>query len=431
MPDRLIDNPLVSEERRVVLTGVIRPGDAHPHGRPLEELAMLAETAKFEVSGMLTQKLSRINPNTYIGKGKVAELAELVAGERAALVIFDNDLSPAQMRNLEAVLKLRVMDRSELILEIFAMHARTGAAKIQVELARLEYSLPRLRRMWTHLDREKGGIGLRGGGEQQIEIDRRRIGVRIGELKKKLVRIRERRERQVASRKDAFAVSLVGYTNAGKSTLLNALTGVGVFESERLFATLDTKTCIWDAGCRKKVLLSDTVGFIENLPHDLIASFHATLEEVRRADLLLHVVDVASPEPEVLVRAVEKVLREIGCKDKRIVTCLNKSDIAEDRVEIEYMKERYAGALEISAKTGKGLDALAECVCSEIDSAFKTVQVSIDPANGKLLAEIARRGDVLWQKMVDGRLHIAVSLDVPDAGWLMKKPGVDVVDGDG
>ncbi|MDX1962096.1 MAG: GTPase HflX, partial [Pirellulales bacterium] len=256
---------------------------------PLEELAGLVTSAGARVAGKLTQRRDAPDMTTYVGKGKLEELQSLVEASDADCVVFDNDLNPAQTRNLEQALKVKVLDRTELILDIFANRAQTYEARLAVELAQLQYSLPRLKRMWTHLSRIKAGIGMRGPGEKQLEVDRRLAEKRIHELQTELHEILKRKERLVASRNDRMTVSLVGYTNAGKSTLMNALTGAGVLAQDQLFATLDTRTRRWQLPGWGPVLLSDTVGFIRDLPHSLIASFKATLEEARQADLLLHV----------------------------------------------------------------------------------------------------------------------------------------------
>ena len=281
------------------------PTATRPPDDPLDEIRGLAKTAGLIVVGSMLQKRQQVDIATYIGSGKVEELKELVEAHEADLVVFDNDLGPAQTRNLEKQLGVKVVDRTEVILDIFATQARTHEAHLQVELAQLEYAMPRLKRMWTHLSRYKGGIGVRGPGEKQLEEDRRLVGHRIQELKAKLAKIQARKEREVAGRGDVPTVSLVGYTNAGKSTLMNALTDAGVLVEDKLFATLDTRTRRWRFRGGGHVLLSDTVGFIRDLPHALVASFKATLEEARQADLLLHVVDASSPEAEKQIQAVK------------------------------------------------------------------------------------------------------------------------------
>ncbi len=312
---------------RAVLVSVALPHRPWISDDPLDELRGLATTAGAVVVASILQKREHVVPASYIGKGKLVELQEAVEAHDADVVIFDNDLSPAQTRNLEKATSIKVIDRSELILDIFASRARTVAARLQVELAQLEYALPRLRRMWTHLSRYKGGIGLRGPGETQLEEDRRLVTLRIRDLKAKLVVVQARKQREVRGRSEEHTVSLVGYTNAGKSTLMNALTGADVYVEDKLFSTLDTRTRQWhlppppmtaeSAATRGgyKVLLSDTVGFIRDLPHHLIASFKATLEETRQARLLLHVVDASSPFAERQIQAVTSVLKELDCAE--------------------------------------------------------------------------------------------------------------------
>src|SRR5207302_1645750 len=317
---------LTVHRERAFLVSVALPNRPWISTDPLEELQGLATTAGAAIVGSLVQRRQNIIPATYIGKGKLDELKEQVQGSDADVVIFDNDLSPAQVRNLEKGTDVKVLDRSELILDIFATRARTAEARLQVELAQLEYSLPRLRRMWTHLSRFSGGIGLRGPGETQLEEDRRLVTERIRDLKARLVEVQARKQREVRSRQEEHTVSLVGYTNAGKSTLMNALTGAGVYVEDKLFSTLETRTRQWHLKDWGRVLLSDTVGFIRELPHHLIASFKATLEETRQARLLLHVVDASSPTAEDQIKAVQQVLKELACADKPTLLVLNKMD---------------------------------------------------------------------------------------------------------
>ncbi len=334
---------------RAILVGVLLPHSEKTPDDPLEELRGLAKTAGLEVVGSLLQKRQQIDIATYIGSGKVEELKAIVEAQEADVVVFDNDLGPAQTRNLEKSLEVKVVDRTEMILDIFATHAQTHEAHLQVELAQLEYAMPRLKRMWTHLSRYKGGIGVRGPGEKQLEEDRRLVAHRIQELKAKLAKIQARKEREVASRDDVPTVSLVGYTNAGKSTLMNALTEAGVLVEDKLFATLDTRTRRWRFRGGGQSLLSDTVGFIRDLPHALVASFKATLEEARQADLLLHVVDASSPEAESQIRAVKAVLAELGLEDHPTLLVLNKSDKVPDRSFLDVLKAHHAESVSISA----------------------------------------------------------------------------------
>ena len=335
----------------------------------MAELTSLAESAGAVVVDRFQQKLRTIHPSTYIGKGKTQQLAERVKRFKADVIIFDNDLSPAQIRELEKAVGIKVVDRSELILDIFATRAQTKQAKLQVELAQLEYTYPRLARMWSHLDTVTGAsggpsagavgaIGTRGPGEQQLEIDRRLVSKRINELRHELKEIDLRKLREIKGRKDFFQICIVGYTNAGKSTLLNALTDAGVLAEDRLFATLDTRTRKWMPARGVEILLSDTVGFVRNLPHQLVESFKATLEEAVNADLLLHVIDVANPEVMAQIESVTKVLSEIGCGEKPVLELFNKVDAIKDVGPLETLQTLRPEAVAISAKTGLGLDEL-------------------------------------------------------------------------
>jgi len=393
------------QSERAVLVGVLMaaPVDAE---QPLAELGGLAATAGAEVVAEITQRRESPDKTTFIGRGKVAEVAAVVARHDADVVIFDNDLSPAQTRNLENALKVKVLDRSELILDIFAARARTYEAALAVELAQLEYSLPRLKRMWTHLSRLKMGIGMRGPGEKQLEVDRRLVEKRIHDLKQELEGIHARRERQVAARREHMTVSLVGYTNAGKSTLLNALTGADEFAADKLFATLDTRTRRWRLPGWGPVLLSDTVGFIRDLPHRLIASFKATLEETRQADLLLHVADASSPAVDAQIAAVNGVLAELAVEGKDTLLVLNKIDALPDRSQRESLLERHPHALPISARTGEGIAALARAASDCLGRAFRDVDVETDPGNGRLLAWLGRHGEVLTRHFAADRVTV-------------------------
>jgi GTP-binding protein HflX len=373
---------------------------------PLEELRGLATTAGAVVVGGLVQRRLNVLPATYIGKGKLNELQEQVQAASADVVIFDNDLSPGQVRNLEKTTGVKVLDRSELILDIFATRARSVEARLQVELAQLEYSLPRLRRMWTHLSRYKGGIGLRGPGETQLEEDRRLVDQRIRDLRGRLVEVQARKEREVRSRQEEHTVSLVGYTNAGKSTLMNALTGAGVYVEDKLFSTLDTRTRQWHLKDWGRVLLSDTVGFIRELPHHLIASFKATLEETCQARLLLHVVDASNPAAEEQIKAVNQVLKELDCGDKRTLLVLNKVDRLPDRSYLDILLSRPRRAVAVSAATGQGLRELREAVMEALSADFADTEVDLDAANGRVLAYLAAHADVYRQEYHDNRVKV-------------------------
>ena len=380
--------------------------DHPPCGAPLEELEGLAETAGARVVGRLTQRRQAPDATTYIGKGKVEELKFVVGDADADVVIFDNDLSPGQGRNLEKTLGVKVLDRTELILDIFAGRARTYEARLAVELAQLEYSLPRLKRMWTHLSRQKKGIGLRGPGEKQLETDRRLVEHRIHDLRTELKAIHRRRAREVATRADLMTVSLVGYTNAGKSTLLNHVTGADVLTQDALFSTLDTRTRRWQLPGWGPVLLSDTVGFIRNLPHHLIASFQATLEEARQAHLLLHVADASHAAVLEQISAAYEVLEEIGLESKETILVLNKIDAMADRASLQGLLSRYPNAVPISARTGAGMGQLAAAVSEALSRTFLDVDVELAAGNGRLMAYLAAHGEVLSKQYRDSRVWI-------------------------
>ena len=372
----------------------------------LAELTALSETAGAVIVDRFQQKIRRINPSTYIGKGKAQELAERVKRFKADVIIFDNDLSPAQIRDLEEITEVKVIDRSELILDIFATRAKTKQARLQVELAQLEYTYPRLTRMWSHLDSVAGaggataagavgGIGTRGTGEKQLEIDRRLVSKRITELKRELEGIDKRRVREIDARKGLFKICLVGYTNAGKSTLINKLTDAGVFVENRLFATLDTRTRKWMPTKAVEVLISDTVGFVRNLPHQLVASFKATLEEAINADLLVHVIDVSNPEAMNQIESVNKVLKEIGCHEKPILEIFNKVDAVKKISDYETLQTIYPDAVCISAKTGFGLKELSDAVTSKYKGNEILIRVTYAHTNGKIQSFLRSQGKIL------------------------------------
>ncbi|MHB1036276.1 MAG: GTPase HflX [Pirellulales bacterium] len=388
-----------------VLVGVFL-SDGPVADDPLEELYGLARTAGARVVGSLTQRRVSPDATTYMGRGKVEELTRLVAATDADVVIFDNDLTPAQTRNLEKAVSIKVLDRTELILDIFANRAQTHEARLAVELAQFQYALPRLKRLWTHLSRIKMGIGMRGPGEKQLEVDRRLVEKRIHDLRSELAAIERRKERQVAARSDRMTVSLVGYTNAGKSTLLNALTGAGVLTEDKLFATLDTCTRRWQLPGWGPVLLSDTVGFIRDLPHHLIASFKATLEEARQANLLLHVADVSNPDAYRQIASVFQVLEELDIRAKDTLLVLNKTDAISDRLQLDALRKHYPHAVPISARSGHGLDRLAAAVSDALSHSFLDVDVETGIDNGRLMAFLAAHGEIRSKQFSDNRVVV-------------------------
>lgn len=339
----------------------------------LDELTELSNTAGAKVIGKFVQRLERPNPRTFIGTGKLEEIGEFVKSNDADLVIFDDDLSPSQVRNIDKILGVKVLDRSGIILHIFSERARTAQATAQVELAQLQYMLPRLAGLWTHLSKQKGGIGLKGAGEKEIETDRRMIRHKIDILKAKLAKIDKQNETRRRNRRDMIRVSLIGYTNAGKSTLMNALSKSDVLSEDKLFATLDTTVRKVVLG-RMPFLLSDTVGFIRKLPHDLVECFKSTLDETRESDVLLHVVDVSHPAFEDHIRVVKRTLEEIGAQDKKVIYVFNKVDLLspEDRKDIEdtWMAKENVPAVFISAYQKVNLNGLRQVLMTEINKLY-------------------------------------------------------------
>ena len=393
------------DQENALLVRVIMPNDS-VSGEPLDELAGLAETVGVVIVGGITQKRQKLDSSSCLGKGKLEELHQLVETCNADVVIFDNDLTPSQTRNLEKTLKVKVIDRTELIQDIFASNARTYESRLAVELAQLEYSLPRLKRMWTHLSRYSMGVGMRGPGEKQLEIDRRLVEKRIYDLRSEIKTIEHRKERQVSARQDQMTVSLVGYTNSGKSTLMNSLTAAGVTAENKLFATLDTRTRRWQLPSWGPVLLSDTVGFIRDLPHRLITSFKATLEETRQANLLLHVADASNPSALEQISAVSEVLHELGIDSKDTVLVANKIDLCTQKQHLETLLRRYPNAVPISARTKEGFDRLAKTVSDALSRTFHDVDVETGVENGKLMAYLAAHGEILSKRFHETRVTI-------------------------
>jgi GTPase len=379
-----------------------------PVERRLAELGALAAAAGAEVVGSASQKRAHPDPSWYFGKGRAADLADEKQMTGFTLLVVDDELSPAQQRNLEKLIDGKVVDRSALILDIFARHARTKEGRLQVELAQLEYHLPRLTRMWTHLSRTGGGIGTRGPGESQLETDRRLIREKIKKVRADLAEVKRQRATAARNRDrhEVATVALVGYTNAGKSTLLNKLTGSNVFVEDKLFATLDTRTRRWQLPGWGPVLLSDTVGFIRDLPHGLIASFKATLEEARQADLLLHVVDASNPAALEQIAAVYQVLEELGIREKDTILVLNQVDAIDQIGALEILKQRYPLAVPISARTGEGLARLAAAVSDALSQDFQDVDIETGVANGRLLAYLAQHGEILSRTYTEDRVSI-------------------------
>ena len=412
MPET-IRTELSVQAERALLVAVVLPGGVFDPADPLGELRQLARTAGAEVADEMLARRRGIHPGLYVGSGKAQQVAERVRQNQIDIVIFDNDLSPAQIRELEQIVHCKVLDRSELILDIFAAHAQTSESRLQVELAQLEYSYPRLTNMWTHLERiaggaasAAGGIGARGPGEKQLETDRRLVQKRKAHLKRRIAAIDSRKVRQVRSRSNAFCVCLVGYTNAGKSTLLNRLTGAGAYVADQLFATLATKTKRWNVAAGQTVLLSDTVGFIRDLPHHLVASFRATLEEAIHADLLLHVADASNEHVDRQIASVDEVLKELGCQKNRRLLVLNKIDQIVDPTVNVVLERKYPEGLLISASTGEGTEDLIAQVAARCGGGQVRVALRANCSNGKLMNYIDRHAKVHSRTYTDSTAKI-------------------------
>jgi len=361
----------------------------------LDELTLLADTAGAEVVARISQDKDRIDAATFIGKGKVEELHELIVAQGVLLVIFDDDLTGAQNRNLEEILECKVLDRSGLILDIFAARAKTNEAKTQVELAQLQYLLPRLTRQWTHFSKQFGGIGTKGPGETQIETDRRMIRARISHLKEKLDRIAQQRVTQRKGRLHHTRAALVGYTNTGKSTLLNLLSGSEVFVEDRLFATLDPTTRVVPLSPSIQMLMTDTVGFIRKLPHHLVASFKSTLEEITEADLLLHVVDISSKTFEEQIKVVNDTLGELGADERPTLMVFNKIDLLSDRTILQTLAGEYPNKVFISAARGINILGLKDEVLRLLETEFFEETFRIPQAQQRLISQLHTAGEVL------------------------------------
>jgi GTPase len=376
----------------------------------LSELALLADTAGAEVVGRITQDRDRPEPATFIGKGKVEELHLRIKEEKIPLIIFDDDLSPAQVRNLERLMECKVLDRSGLILDIFASRAKSSEAKTQVELAQLEYLLPRLTRQWTHLSKQFGGIGTKGPGETQIETDRRLIRTRISHLKEKLERIAKQRVTQRQGRTKHTRTALVGYTNVGKSTLLNLLSGSDVFVENRLFATLDPTTRLVPLDSSVSILMTDTVGFIRKLPHHLVASFKSTLEEITEADILLHIVDISSPYFEDQIQVVQDTLEDLGAGDTPTLVVFNKIDMLQDRSVLPTLSEKYPHCVFISAVRGINILGLKEAVAQMLEKEFFIEEIELPDSKQKLIAQLHDVGEVLERTYEEEKVKMKIRI---------------------
>ena len=397
-------------EERVILVGV-QEGDGDDTVEPVEELAELAKTAGALVVGTVIQKRERIHPGTYVGKGKMEELKMLLTALDATGIICDDELSPVQMNNLQQELDCKVMDRTLLILDIFADHASTSEGKIQVELAQLRYRAVRLVGLRNSLSRLGGGIGTRGPGEKKLEMDRRLIKERISQLKRELEQVKRHREllREGRKRDRVMTAAIVGYTNAGKSTLLNTLTDAGVLSEDKLFATLDPTTRMLELSKGTRIYLTDTVGFIRKLPHHLIEAFKSTLEEAKYADIILHVVDASNPQMEDQMRVVYDTLQELEVTNKKIVTLFNKQDkLAEEQILHDFNANHV---LRISAKTGEGLDRLREVLEKIVTEDQIYLERVIPYKDAGILQQIRKYGQLMEEEYTEG--GIAVKARVP------------------
>src|SRR5437667_5491247 len=398
-------------QERALLIGLEKKGvskwDLHDS---LEELRELANSAGAEVVDTVTQKLQKPTAPYYIGRGKAESIKESCQDQHVTSVIFNDELSPAQGRNLENLLARKVLDRTQLILDIFAQRARSREGRLQIELAQLQYLLPRLTRMWDHLSRQTGGIGTRGPGETQLEVDRRRVQERIARLERELEAVRKTRavQRQGRKRHQWPVGAVVGYTNAGKSTLLNLLTGADVVAENRLFATLDPTTRSFVLPNKQRFLLTDTVGFLRKLPHTLIESFKATLEEVGEADLLIHIVDLSHPRVDDQMEAVEGVIKELNAFGKQTVIVFNKIDKLQNRETVDTYVKRFSGSVAISARTGEGVNNLVQALQDALSAWRLRSRFRIPASESALIAEIHRVGHVLELRYEgDGALIVA------------------------
>ncbi len=421
-PTPIMSHLSATDQLRAILVQTLLRKESQEHGACLaDELRKLAISANIQPLTTQFYPLPRPHPATFLGKGNLQNLADEISAQEATLVIFNHPLTPVQQRNMEKALICKVSDRTGLILEIFSARAQTREGRLQVELAALLYQQSRLVRSWTHLERQKGGVGLRGGpGETQIEVDRRLIRERIQKLEKSLQTVKRTRTLQRHSRQDIpfFSAALVGYTNAGKSTLFNQLTGANVFAEDQLFATLDPTLRKVTLPNSETIILSDTVGFIRDLPHQLVAAFRATLEETLEADLLLHVVDLSDPEWEEQEQAVLETLRDLNADKKPMLTLYNKIDrLSPQAGQLERVGNR-TNTLTLSATTSLGLDKLLAQLAHEARKSTLTVHLILPAVEGALFARLCQEGEILSRRNEDDQIHLTVSLSTIAHGRL-------------
>jgi len=389
----------------------------------LEELALLADTYGVNVVGIMAAVLRRIDAATFLTSGKLQEAVDEADEVGAELIIIDEAIAPSQQRNLEAAFKRKVMDREELIIGVFAQRAKTKEARLQIDLAKIRYEFPRLKRLWTHLSRQRGGgTSQKGEGEKQLELDKRMLQERIDRLQRELKEVRASRLTQRASRQRAEipVFAIVGYTNAGKSTLINALTDAGVFVEDKLFATLDTTSRKFILPNQQQIILIDTVGFIRKLPHHLVEAFKATLEEVQEADILLHVVDSSHPNAAKQIRATQAVLEELHCQDKPVITILNKSDCLEEGAGSRHLRLLSPKCVTVSALKSTGFEELLETMVEELSKRRRTLKLRIPQSDYQVVSELMRVGKILYQDYEGNDVLMRVDIPIPLANRLAK-----------
>jgi len=402
----MIELKPIPKERAILIAISIGDYTKEQIEEHLDELELLTDTAGAETVFKVLQDKSRPDPAFYIGKGKAEEIAQLIELNDIQLVIFDDDLNPTQVRNLEKLFERKVIDRSGLILDIFASHAKTREAKTQIELAQLQYMLPRLTRAWTHLSKQYGGIGTKGPGETQIETDRRIIRTRISKLKENLKKIESQQTTKSKSKKEFLTATLVGYTNAGKSTLMNRLTNSDLLAEDKLFATLDSTTRALNLAKGKTILISDTVGFIRKLPPHLVASFKSTLNVVKEADVILHVIDVSNEYFEEHIRIVEQTLFELNAQKKTQLKIFNKVDLLKDKSKIDFVAQNYPDSILISAERGINIINLKNILLNIYEKYYVEEEVFVPHAETKLISLIHEIADVTFIKYLDDETHI-------------------------